>query len=361
MYSLRPLSMVTHLHFINLVPRDPILDFLGGTSRQSDPSTPHPIQVLRISQLHAESLHDFADYIQWRHASEQWESQPWEVRRRQMTTGAPPPERPRGPTRRFEAQETLLTLARHSCKMPSFRRLVLELGELQRLPEPEDLPLLGAEMTASADATTTPQGSLATTNASLDPNATSFDSGGDTQARTAMRIEAERSRTAPRDAYWIEVRAGKEALQDLFRHCRSESTMASSDPLPDVEVRVVAPKPGGWDQNECRQDYEAQAQACHALPSTGYVNQSGPHVWSEGDEDDGTCFSDPDVFWLAEQRPWLSYDGPRREGWTGQGGDWRPLAAEQGVVEGRLGGAWWTGSLPRFDAARMSEDAQVAQ
>lgn len=242
--------------------------------------------------------------------------------------------------------------------MPSLKRLVLELGELPRLSEPEDTPLLGNEI--ASDAATDAEGGLVTTNHAFDAPVHATDGLGDDQDTADLVNDAGRARTAERDAYWIETRVGKEALQTLFDECRSTQDGISekgsslrneqTQPLPRVEVRIVAAKPGGWDQNECRQDFDAQVQACIATPrrlgDEALHEVSTPQTSPPVGLDDGTCFSDPDVFWLAAHRPWLSYDGARRSDFDPlEGGDWRKPNAQ---------GAWWTGSLPRFDAGRTS-------
>ncbi|CAO1619577.1 unnamed protein product [Parajaminaea phylloscopi] len=358
LYNLAPLSRVTHLHCINLIPRDPILRLLSGQGSQRS----HPIQVIRLSQLYSEALQDFADYVRWRRDSEHWDSQVQTQGARPRNGGGEgPPSRPKGPARRFEAQETLYALATASHKMTSFRSLVLELGELSRLPEPEDIPLL-SERASTETADQTPSDSSADDPSFEAPVVTSMSVDLDGQAEMRELInDAERTRTATRDAYWIDTRAGKEALQALFDECRSRpmngdsasstsstatgTAMAAGLPVSvsRVEVRIAAPKPGGWDQNECRQDFESQVQACQAESS---LSPDVDHLNTTLDVDDGTCFSDPDVFWLAENRPWLSYDGEHRSDYDPTlGADWRR-------PDGK--GTWWTGVLPRYDAGRSS-------
>jgi hypothetical protein len=286
----------------------------------------------------------------------------------------------------FEAQETLYTLAVQAGKMPHFRRLLLELVELAPLPVPEDLPLLNEEerSAASIDGSTDAGGAVTTTNhpagapASLDE-------------AQMLAEEAERNRTAHRDLYWIDTRDGKEALQTLFDESRQQvlaeqdSGNASSGRVgqgdassgrvgqgdasnnqggrarrPAVEVRIVAPRPGGWDRNECRAEFEAQVEACSYNQGGGHdradaqtSSGSGPSDLFD-DGDDGTCFSDPDLFTLAERRPWLSYDGARRPDWASAGGQGGTARSDGGksVEDWRdPKRTWWTGSLPRYDAS----------
>lgn len=340
---MRPFSRVTHIHFINLIPRDPIVKVLSGHGAEER----HPIQVIRISQLQSEALQHFAEYIRWRRASELWDRQSSAERKRQFG----PPERPRGPARRFEAQETLFALAMASTKMPSLSRFVLELGELARLPDPEDAPLPGRG--TASEGSTESTGSFLTTNHAYEAPVAIQAAESEEQEIRELISDAERTRTAARDAYWIETRLGKEALQSLFEECRSgkaadsqsqglglEPDLASLTPLPHVEVRIVAPRPGGWNHNECRQDFESQVQACRV------EELRKPQARGDDGYDDGTCFSDPDVFWLAEHRPWLSYDGARRSDFDpSKETDWRRPNGE---------GSWWTGSLPRYDAGRTA-------
>lgn len=381
MWSLRPLSRVTHLHLINLIPRTAILELLSGDSKHTE--GPHPISHLRLSMLHSDTLHGFGEYIKWRRSFDQWDALPALERNRY---GVQPPERPRVPVRMFEAQETLYTLAVQAGKMPHFRRLLLELVELAPLPVPEDLPLLDEEerSAASIDGSTDAGGAVTTTNhpagapASLDE-------------AQMLAEEAERNRTAHRDLYWIDTRDGKEALQTLFDESRQQALAEQESGNPSsgrvgrgeasnskgdrarrsaVEVRIVAPRPGGWDRNECRAEFEAQVEACsyahsqaqgHDLADAQSSSGSGPSDLFD-DGDDGTCFSDPDLFALAERRPWLSYDGARRPDWASAGGQGGTTGSDgrQSAEDWRdPQRTWWTGSLPRYDASARDGHAEA--
>lgn len=77
---------------------------------------------------------------------------------------------------------------------------------------------------------------------------------------------------------------------------------------------------------ECRREFDAQVAACQGAQDT-------------------TCFEDPDVFWLGEHRPWLSYEGRSKDEWCSGGmqTDWH------GEVKD---GCWWSGLLPRYNAGR---------
>lgn len=330
MWNLKPLSELTHLHFINLIPKTPILQMLAGTHPVHSEPGPSTVTHIRLSQLHPDALMNFELYVDYRRAFDEWEALP-PTRRRD------PPLRPVGvPTKRFEAQETLFTLATSVATMPAFKCLLLELGELGSLDAPHYIRGLYAaydEVDISGQDTTIGPSHLQIAAAMPDP------------AHEALLA---RSRTAPRDEYWMLTRMGKETLQDLFNETRSAAVAASdsddqsSTRLPPIEVRVVAPRSGGWDQNEMRQDFEAQVLACERQS-----RRRTPHLTCPSSEEahplgDGTCYSDMDVFWLAQHRPWLGYEGRRRRDWDGKG-DWREVS--EAMTD------WWTGRLPRFDAA----------
>lgn len=313
MYILRPLSRLTHLNLINLIPRNALISLLTGSSPHSDPTqTSPPLTHLRLSQLHHETLHDFGAYISWRRSSEKWDRLSTSERTRD------PPPRPSVPARRFEAQETLYALATASDKMRNFKRLTLELNALPPLPEPEHVPLLGQP---------SPQPPAAFGQIGDDVG---FDNGSAASPLLVIE-EAERTRTAVRDAYWIDVRDGKEALAGLFHTTRSGgSNNTNSDAhFTPIDIHIVAPRPGGWNRSECQKEFEATVAACQMPP-----------------EEDSTCHEDPDVFCLGERRPWLTYQGTAKDKWKqdtkADVDQWQAHVKDQ---------CWWDGLLPRFDAA----------
>ncbi|CEH17721.1 hypothetical protein CBOM_04115 [Ceraceosorus bombacis] len=386
--SLAALREVTHLHLIKMHFDPALVQLPVGTFEEAtDGHVPRardhtlaladsapPLAVrpsnlaqLRLSQVPADGLCNFAVRCANLYLPE-------ESRRRLRVS-----------KRVNDFQESLVQLARCSAKMPSFGRLLIELGELGALDEPiwaqrEMRHSQGWETSSrsSSPATRgltqphieqmsdTDPGVLASLDLPANIALTDAEVAAQQQQQTEEDAELERDRTAYRDTYWMDVREGKEALVELFRQQRSSVRDASGSVLPDLEVRIVAPRPGGWDRHEARNEFLASAAACHPRTHAPSHRSSGSDpiepssaASSSAADDDQTCFSDPDVFHLAEVRPWLGYAATtacRRSSMTqfrnlststdmrreGSANSHYPLATQR---------RWWTGELPRMNSA----------
>ncbi|SPO25204.1 uncharacterized protein UTRI_02685_B [Ustilago trichophora] len=141
--SLAPLSQLTHLHLIKIVPPPALISFLVGESINSDDqgnvpksikdglSPSETLECLRLSLLPPDALVEFEAYIGWRKA---WKE--YEQLSSQQQAQEPAPRAPRGPARRFAVQEALYDLAVYSSRLPRLRLLLLELSPLGPLPSP---------------------------------------------------------------------------------------------------------------------------------------------------------------------------------------------------------------------------------
>lgn len=141
--DLAPLSRLTHLHLIKIVPPPAMISFLVGTkiNDEDQGSVPNAIaeglspratlSCLRLSLLPADALVEFGAYVAWRKA---WSL--YERLKSQDQAREPAPRAPLGPARRFAVQEALYDLATHSSSMPNLRLLLLELSPLEPLLSP---------------------------------------------------------------------------------------------------------------------------------------------------------------------------------------------------------------------------------
>lgn len=141
--SLAPLSQLTHLHLIKIVPPPALISYLVGeqinadeqgnvpSSIQAGLSPRETLECLRLSLLPPDALVEFAAYIRWRKA---WKA--YEQLSPQQQAHQPAPRAPRGPARRFAVQEALYDLAVHSSRLPRLRLVLLELSPLGPLPSP---------------------------------------------------------------------------------------------------------------------------------------------------------------------------------------------------------------------------------
>ncbi len=264
-------------------------------------------------------------------------------------------------SRRRKLQTFLIHLLKAIRYFPQLTLVLLELGELQALDPPppptqrfahmqnatpygEQFTTSTASFASSSTSPTSPTsaiGQLATLDFPTDIPL------GFAEAQ-AWDQEEERRRTTMRDAYWMEVRAGKEALRDyaneqlerarqLDPEAEGAPTIRRAEDLP-LDIRVVAPRPGGWNRFETHDDFQAQVAA-----SSSSSSSSGSGGADQGQTADTTCFEDPDVFRLAEQRWELSY---------------APVPADDpsSPSSSYFGGArgkplrYWTGTLPRIKA-----------
>ena len=177
----------------------------------------------------------------------------------------------------------------------------------------------------------------------------SLTSGGSATAGSGWTDEAtaeqdeERRRTASRDAYWLAVRDGKEALVSFAKRGslsssgdeeRSGSSITPVTANHGIEVRVVAPRPGGWSYHESQADFEASLSS----------NDGG---FAAGAAQVESAFADPDVFALAEQENgWMLGYAPVSHPHGSGAGSSRKDGA-QGEAQKSM---YWTGVLPRVRA-----------
>ncbi|SNX83656.1 uncharacterized protein MEPE_02363 [Melanopsichium pennsylvanicum] len=145
--SLAPLSKLTHLHLIKIVPPPALISFLVGESINSDEQGNVPksleaglspgetLECLRLSLLPPDALVDFGAYIAWRKAWKKYEQLTTQEQAQEYA-----PRAPRGPARRFAVQEALYDLAVYSSRLPRLRLLLLELSPLGPLPPPVNGP-----------------------------------------------------------------------------------------------------------------------------------------------------------------------------------------------------------------------------
>lgn len=375
--SLAPLSRLTHLHLIKIVPPPAMISFLVGAPITADEhgnvaeslklglSPRATLECLRLSLLPPDALVEFGAYIAWRKAWKAYEQLPSHQQAREAA-----PMAPRGPARRFAAQEALYDLAVHSHLLPRLRLFLLELsplGELDRLEDslgPRTLPTRSAFVAGrskghsraraqesdtldfnNAIQTSRAAAECATKGCLLNPpksNLLDLLTLVHRNHTSGITIEndddvvgamiAEDLRTSERDMYWRQVEDGKVALQELWRaSCDStiDSTTNTSQGNGHVQIRVVAARPNGHDRYEGFLDFYCQAQhdatdATHEGSSfAGIRDEEGE---SQAGADRVGCWADPDVFSLVKSAPHLSFLQVTCDDKTG----W-----------------YWTGELPR--------------
>ncbi|SYW86309.1 uncharacterized protein UBRO2_06029 [Ustilago bromivora] len=375
---LAPLSKLTHLHLIKIVPPPALISFLIGKTINADEQSNVPksieaglspcqtLECLRLSLLPPDALAGFGAYIGWRKAWKEYEQLPV-----QQQAHSPAPRAPRGPARRFAVQEALYDLATHSSRLPRLRLLLLELSPLDPLPSPmveerENDPsatffrvgrnasawsMLDARETGRRGKASVADVRAKRSNlhdfkdamqispvAANHPNMAAASPFGlpeeedridpvdslDEESSQVPAVTPEELRTAERDKYWRLVEEGKRALIKLWRSSQTE---------PDVpDIRVVTARRGGHDRREAFLDFYCQAQQepCTAT-ATATASRSNGHSCSAeakrlyGQADEVGCWADPDVFSLVTTAPYLSFKslGEADRGW------------------------YWTGELPR--------------
>lgn len=368
--SLAPLSKLTHLHLIKIVPPPALISFLIGKTINADEQGNVPksieaglsprktLECLRLSLLPPDALVEFGAYIEWRKA---WKE--YEQLSTQQQAHEPAPRAPRGPARRFAVQEALYDLATHSARLPRLRLLLLELSPLGPLPSPTEeerendpsaaffrvgrnapaWPMLDpasmrsasrngsasqrkdkdivAEVRAQRSDAHHFEDALRIYRAAADPESIQTAStsvsredgensehvnGIDEEDGQAPPVTAEELRTDERDKYWRHIESGKRALVELWRSSQTEPN------VPDI--RVVTAKPGGHDRREVFLDFYCQAQ--HE-PFTATPNHWNGHSAAaaanetrgkvHGRADEVGCWADPDVFSLVTTAPYLSF------------------------------------------------------
>lgn len=340
MQSLAPLSEVTHLHLIKLVPPPALLSFLVGEQivsyEQADVSSGikarlsprKTLECLRLSLLPPDALVNFEAYVAWRKA---WKL--YEQLSAHQQAHEPAPRAPHGPARRFAVQEALYDLAVHSSCLPRLRLLLLELSPLGALPSPrekEQESFRSVASTRSHDIRRSPIGGVAPPLRSRadpganackaqagDSRATRFDAshfqdamrtlpraatlrqsasgealleqladglrlenqGGLDNDDAASTISAEELRIGERDQYWRHVESGKMALVKLWSSCQRDSKLDVPNDSP-LEVRIVAARSNGHDRHEEFQDFYCQAQHEPFQTSLASTNRSHHHISS---------------------------------------------------------------------------------
>ncbi|KAJ9478645.1 hypothetical protein PHBOTO_002144 [Pseudozyma hubeiensis] len=383
--SLAPLSKLTHLHLIKIVPPPALISFLVGEQINADEQGNVPrsikaglsprktLEYLRLSLLPPDALVEFEAYIAWRKAWKVYEKLSAQEQARE-----PAPRAPRGPARRFAVQEALYDLAVHSSCLPRLRLLLLELSPLGPLPSPMEED---REMIASRSGSTA---SSLRQSRSMDARATRADASHFHDAISSSRRGAARNilhsvpanghsggglpqyleqtgsfsiglgphidqiedaetlgatpeelRIGDRDNYWRSVESGQAALVDLWsiaRRSADSETQIESSP----EIRVVAARPNGHDRREGFQDFYCQAQHDPSTVTDPVSARRRYHTSaSEVPTERGSrglqvasevgCWADPDIFSLVGTAPYLSFKsvGKSDHGW------------------------YWTGELPR--------------
>ncbi len=305
--SLAPLSKLTHLHLIKIVPPPALISFVVGEAIHAEEQGNVPesinkglspcgsLECLRLSLLPPDALVEFEAYVAWRRAWKEYE---------QLDTHQqaqlPAPRAPLGPARRFAVQEALYDLAVRAARLPRLRLVLLELSPLGSLAPPSSLFSTARQSIVSPKAVLEDRRAQVsdqhTFRASMrtmqhHQETTTGGDGGLGQSETALMPTGEELRTEERDRYWRLVEAGKHALVNLWGE--------SCDELP--ELRVVSARPNGHDRREGFLDYHCQTAA-----------SAGADVG---------CWADADVFDLVHQSPFLSYradDFSQVWYWTGE-------------------------------------------
>lgn len=147
------------------------------------------------------------------------------------------------------------------------------------------------------------------------------------------------------DRLWRRVEAGKLALIGLWRQCRLDGTPGISsvelEALPEIEIRVTAPRKHGWNTSEVLHDLQCQVDNVPFGSRIRLNSHEGMdrEVQQRGDIDgppakDVGSWADPDLFSLVRAAHWLSFREAKRS-------------------DGRPGICYWTGELPRETLANI--------
>jgi len=392
--DLRPLGRTSHLHLVNFRPTRVLLDFLHGQpdSGAEHALGSHPLSHLRLSSMGGHTFDRLSTYIEQREQamgrgplfsaslatngdeqigavqhSDDGEDGAKRRRARLSDNFHPDPRTLVTGQREGWAKQCLYNLAADADLLPNLRLVQIEIASGSTLPvpsapmerefpvvsllpadgqEPQQIvntPLPGASAFTSTMGQGAPfdqfvqPGQLATIDFPSDvPLSIAEAAEWEAQEREAQAAE-ERQRTAERDAYWLQVREGKEALLQLFREARSS---AGLDP-DAIELRVVLARPSGWSYNEAQAEFLSSALSTSRRRARGASMpelvldpfKTGGTSNEGGTNADSGCWADEDVFELAASRPWLAIDAGDGEPKRGPG----------------LSG-WWTGELPRLNA-----------
>lgn len=379
-------SNLTHLHLIQALPTSQLLSLLVGSSSH-DGRSGAALTHLRLSRLHLDSLtgleSTFTQLESLASSAHALTAPSKKTPQSLLSTLAALTARfrPRtnGSPARTELHKALwiLSRTRRDC-FPRLRVILLELAEQQPLEAPwgssvaqwqfahhlyatTTTTLLtgeaGAGVSRAPGEQTTLSGQLATLDFPADmplglpPSIGSTAAAGSEWSDEATaEQEEERRRTASRDAYWLAVRDGKEALVEFTRrdllssfsddeqksNNNSSSQFAAGVQNGVIEVRVVAPRPGGWSYHESQADFEASLS-----PSDG--------GFAAGAAETQSALADPDVFALAEQENgWMLGYAPTSQPALGHGAQGNGRKEPQGETAKNT--MYWTGVLPRVRA-----------
>lgn len=378
--SLAPLSQLTHLHLVNLVPPPSFISFLIGfpLSRKCPPSVLEAIrnglspcntlECLRLSYLPSESLMDFDEYISYRNAWKTYAQLPRHERKAQV---APmPPELDKD---RLSAQEALYDLAVNTDSLPRLRLLILDAGPCKPLGPPTPLPRPGEyrrRFDPSSDhyfaidrpedkRTWTPDAKSFSGHAKVTATAGAVDEDHryDPHCSDRFEIRAEHSRIRKRDHDWRRIQAGKRAFICLWnrsRHCKESPSIAGgmgsegvSGLLP-TEIRVAVPWPRamdftssddwlGWHYIDHFNEEKLRRER-HNIITDLNCQAPRPIPSEENRPLNVGVWADPDVFGLVESDPHLSYRF------------WRELKTY-----------YWTGELPRESDREPTDGMSTAK
>ncbi|EST05746.1 hypothetical protein PSEUBRA_004765 [Kalmanozyma brasiliensis GHG001] len=314
--SFAPLSKLTHLDLVRMIPPANLTAFLLGDASITlvDPDdvlsplvrdeieaglSPHlTLECLRISDLPRKALYHFGDFAVWRKAYDAYRSlSPSE---RALRAAPRPPE---STEECFQFQNSLYNLASNSRKLPSLRLVILDIvtdmhdepyGALRQLVEEgalkgvsETFPLPGAGDGESYAAT----GKLALlfgANAKVPEEII---------ARIGELDDRWQGYVADEDEHWQLVHQGKHDLIQLWNDSRKPAN--GHDPIPvHTEIRIAADRYQFLSSGDRQREFVCQASSLEALE-----HAEGSPLSSQ----DVGIWADPDVFELVKTMPWLSY------------------------------------------------------
>ncbi|CAD6921458.1 unnamed protein product [Tilletia controversa] len=398
-----PLTNVTRLHLIRFELSRPMLDFLHGFRHPAEEAEDeegeerqrlgtHPLTHLRLSEVDSFAFDGLAEYIQTRETAmgrgdvDEAKSQSGPRRRARTSDDVHPRDLIAG-RNQGATQEMLYNLATDADLFPDLRLVQIELSYLYALdppsapmqresptvtlspradsPTPSPAATLAAESSIAVSTgghgapfdqySVSMPGQLATIDFPADvPLSATEAAEWEARAQQELAVE-EQQRTAHRDAYWLQVRQGREALLTLFKQARAGKERGEEDAF---DLRVVAPRPNGWSapQMEAQFALTAFSTACRRARGSR-VEEVSLHGGGGGGDGEGAskmggCWEDEDIFELAERRPWLAIENGKaarffeeeEEEGQGQGqgerqGDWDAITG------------YWTGELPRLNAS----------
>lgn len=326
----RPLSQLTTLELVNVLPAPELVAFLTGDSElaaefpevkkaiSAGLSPNQKLERLRLSALPHEMLYDFEQYAAERALGNddndilEWGASETEI----------------------AYHSALYNLARQSFSLPNLRLLILEVPLERNQPPTKLLDQLVNRKQLKRLAQDCQQGETQSkesrratvTLSSLFEASKRIGDSTDSNVTHGINIhpghvDSEwRPRVDSRDAYWRAVQSSKHCLSTLWNRSRVEMG------LEKTEIRVVIAKQtvqwwgsytGPWLQRE----FYCQAESFARMGATIADNSMGKIDRHEASTDDAGVWTDPDVFSLVEAMPWLSYYQLDEYGccvWTGE-------------------------------------------